>query len=175
MFSLVETRRIGSRFIEHLPVFPDASMENILEARSELTDLRGRYFRGVRHVQDKIASSPLEADFLPEVDAYWRDEVHPTVAEMAKAAAQTKAAATWEVSSKALARFLDVPTIQEGVGALTMGLAGTALADLATGGLSALAYKYGLNVHETLKARQAKRTQDAGSEWQYLLQLTKRL
>ncbi|BCB32029.1 hypothetical protein KaCgl_00030 [Corynebacterium glutamicum] len=56
-----------------------------------------------------------------------------------------------------------------------MGLAGTALADLATGGLSALAYKYGLNVHEILKARQAKRTQDAGSEWQYLLQLTKRL
>ncbi|MBA4505231.1 hypothetical protein [Corynebacterium sanguinis] len=166
---------VGSRFIEHLPVFPDASMENILEARSELTDLRGRYFRGVRHVQDKIASSPLEADFLPEVDVYWRDEVHPTVAEMAKAAAQTKAAATWEVSSKALARFLDVPTIQEGVGALTMGLAGTALADLATGGLSALAYKYGLNVHEILKARQAKRTQDAGSEWQYLLQLTKRL
>ena len=166
---------VGSRFIEHLPVFPDASMENILEARSELTDLRGRYFRGVRHVQDKIASSPLEADFLPGVDAYWRDEVHPTVAEMAKAAAQTKAAATWEVSSKALARFLDVPTIQEGVGALTMGLAGTALADLATGGLSALAYKYGLNVHEILKARQAKRTQDAGSEWQYLLQLTKRL
>ncbi|AHI20215.1 hypothetical protein [Corynebacterium casei] len=166
---------VGSRFIEHLPVFPDASMENILEARSELTDLRGRYFRGVRHVQDKIASSPLEADFLPGVDAYWRDEVHPTVAEMAKAAAQTKAAATWEVSSKALARFLDVPTIQEGVGALTMGLAGTALADLAAGGLSALAYKYGLNVHEILKARQAKRTQDAGSEWQYLLQLTKRL
>ncbi|WP_141740745.1 hypothetical protein [Corynebacterium sp. HMSC05D03] len=150
-------------------------MENILEARSELTDLRGRYFRGVRHVQDKIASSPLEADFLPEVNVYWRDEVHPTVAEMAKAAAQTKAAATWEVSSEALARFLDVPTIQEGVGALTMGLAGTALADLATGGLSALAYKYGLNVHEILKARQAKRTQDAGSEWQYLLQLTKRL
>ncbi|ALP49993.1 hypothetical protein C627_06970 [Corynebacterium glutamicum ZL-6] len=166
---------VGSRFIEHLPVFPDASMENILEARSELTDLRGRYFKGVRHVQDKIASSPLEADFLPEVDAYWRDEVHPTVAEMAKTAAQTKAAAAWEVSSKALVRFLDVPTIQEGVGALTMGLAGTALADLATGGLSALAYKYGLNVHEILKARQAKRTQDAGSEWQYLLQLTKRL
>lgn len=166
---------VGSRFIEHLPVFPDASMENILEARSELTDLRGRYFRGVRHVQDKIASSPLEADFLPEVDAYWRDEVHPTVAEMAKTAAQTKAAATWEVSSKALVRFLDVPTIQEGVGALTMGIAGTAIADLAAGGLSALAYKYGLNVHEILKARQAKRAQDAGSEWQYLLQLTKRL
>lgn len=79
----------GTRFVEHLPVFPDASMEDILKARLELAELRGRYYRGIRSVQEKIASSPLDADFLPEVDQYWRDCIHPIAAEMAAAASQT--------------------------------------------------------------------------------------
>lgn len=176
-YAISNSRRagVGSRLLEHLPVFPNASMASVLEARSELADLRVRYFRGIKGVREKIQASPLDTNFLPEIDEYWRDEVHPVVSEMAKVASQTRAAAVWDVTKESAGRFLDAPTIKEGVGVISMGLAGAALVDLLTGGLAVLASKYGLSAQEVMKARRIKRAEQEASEWQYLIQLSKQL
>lgn len=166
---------VGSRFIEHLPVFPMLRWRIFLKSGPNLQTFVagtlgecGTFRTRLHHLHLKQTSCqrwmPTGATkFTP----LWR--------RWPRQPLRLRLLLPGKSQVKPWFGFLDVPKIQEGVGALTMGLARTAMADLAAGGLSALAYKYGLNVHEILKARQAKRAQDAGSEWQYLLQLTKRL
>jgi hypothetical protein len=82
----------GTGLVERLPAFPEAPMDAILEARSELAEPLVRYRKGVIDLSVKLMSGPLEPALKAEVNDLWRDEVQPTLVSLRRDLSVTRLA-----------------------------------------------------------------------------------
>jgi hypothetical protein len=73
---------IGTGMIARLPAFPDARMENVLEAREELEQYVGKFRRAVSKMRERIHSTALDPGFAEEVDAIFVSEVRAAMEEI---------------------------------------------------------------------------------------------
>lgn len=80
----------GARFLENLPAFPNAPMEQVLEAREELADDRASYRSSIRRVANELESNADDPMLIGEIDELWRDEVRPQLVTMKKHAQATR-------------------------------------------------------------------------------------
>lgn len=74
--------KVGTGLVSHLPTFPGASIESILETRQDLADPLAQYRRGVKNLSSTVESEPLSAELGAEVEDMWRDEVVPAVNDL---------------------------------------------------------------------------------------------
>ena len=82
----------GTGLVERLPAFPEAPMDTILEARSELAESLVRYRKRIIDLSAKLISGPLESALKTEVDDLWRDEVRPTLVSLRRDLSATRLA-----------------------------------------------------------------------------------
>lgn len=82
----------GAGLVEHLPAFPEASMDTILDTRSELAEPLIRYRKGVIDLSAKLLSGPLEPALRAEVSDLWRDDVQPTLVSLRNDLSMTRLA-----------------------------------------------------------------------------------
>lgn len=82
----------GTGLVERLSAFPEASMDAILQTRSELAEPLIRYRRGVTDLSAKLISGPLDRALMAEVDDLWRDEVQPTLVSLRRDLSATRLA-----------------------------------------------------------------------------------
>ena len=74
----------GTGLVEWLPVFPDAPMSSVLEAREELADGRAKYRASVKALSAELQSSALDETLPSDIEELWRDEVRPTLIDIRK-------------------------------------------------------------------------------------------
>lgn len=72
----------GTGLIERLPVFPDASMADVLAVREELAEGRVQYRVAVKRLASQLASAPFDETVSNEIDELWNDEVRPELRSM---------------------------------------------------------------------------------------------
>jgi hypothetical protein len=82
----------GTGLVARLPAFPEAPMDTILEARSELAEPLVRYRKGVIDLSVKLMSGPLEPALKAEVNDLRRDEVQPTLVSLRRDLSVTRLA-----------------------------------------------------------------------------------
>ena len=70
---------VGAGFVSHLPTFPSAPMDHVLEARDELADSRADYRRCVRELSEKLVSSALDESLDTDIAEYWHDALLPAM------------------------------------------------------------------------------------------------
>ncbi|MFP7365556.1 hypothetical protein SFC07_07265 [Corynebacterium callunae] len=163
----------GTRFISHLPVFPKAGMQDILEARNDLAELRQRYFRSVGEFASNLESSVLEIDHAAEIDAMWRDEVHPQVVELANAVSQTRLGGVAKFTTDLARRFPEKPVPTATFGIASFGLTGLDLDTIIFDVLAAILGNVGMNARDIAKERRIQRENQDKSGLQYLVELTR--
>lgn len=114
--------KVGTGLVEHLPAFPRAPMEDILEAREVLSEGRKKYRGAVKNLAAKLASSSLDPELSYEVEELWRDEAQPSLERMRASLKSTKLAyetgkslvAGGYVASVAVA-VLNIPDLLQGM------------------------------------------------------------
>lgn len=163
----------GARFISHLPVFPNAAMEDILAARKDLAELRQKYFRAVGVFASNLDSSVLEKDHAAEIDAMWRDEVHPQVVELAKAVAETRLGGLAKFTTDLAKRFPEKPGFTATFGVASFGLTGVDLDTIVLNALAGILGNVGMNARDIAKERRLQREKQDKSGLQYLIELNR--
>jgi hypothetical protein len=83
----VSTRRAkqvsaAAQFMQHLPAFPDATVEEILDIRGELRDPLIRFRAAVIEMESLIQSAAHEPDFQAEVQDMFHERVAPALLEI---------------------------------------------------------------------------------------------
>lgn len=74
---------MGTGLISHLPAFPDASMETILQVRQDLAAPLRRYRQTVSTLSKKLAADPVDTIAVrSEIEELWRDEVQPSLSNL---------------------------------------------------------------------------------------------
>lgn len=157
---------VGTGLVERLPTFPDASMSEVLRARTELAEGRARYRVAVKHLAENLQSAALDETLPSEIDELWNDEVRPELEGMRNT-----------VTASRLARETGKRLITEGFGIPTLLVSIAGLADLAgalptpvaiAGGVGRVA---AAGAHEAFQARSAVKKH----ELVYLLDVNRRL
>lgn len=100
---------VGTALVERLPTFPDAPMEQVLEARDELSEGRARYRRSVKSLADSLKSSALDATLASEIEELWHDEVRPSLQGLRDTASKTRVAV--ETSKRLVTEGYGLPTL----------------------------------------------------------------
>jgi len=103
---------LGTGLIDHLPSFPDANIEAVLETRQEVEEHVGRFRRAVSKMREGIGSSALDADFAQEVERVFLAEVRAAVEDIQ---------AAMDASSLGR-RLVAAGNKQVGVAALSLGM-----------------------------------------------------
>jgi hypothetical protein len=78
---------LGTGFLERLPAFPGAPMDELLKLRRDLEELLVRYRRKVSDLRSELQTSPFDEHVNAEVDSIWRSDVAPEIAEIRQAMA----------------------------------------------------------------------------------------
>ncbi|AWH90913.1 hypothetical protein [Dietzia lutea] len=141
-------------------------MEQVLEARDELSDGRARYRTSVKSLADKLQSSALDATLPSEIDELWHDEVRPSLEGLRETASRTRVAV--ETSKRLLTEGYGLPTLLvtiANVPDLAVMLPSAAAIGAAAGRVAAA------GAGEAFKARSAVRNHDLV----YLLDVDKKL
>jgi hypothetical protein len=156
----------GTGLVERLPVFPDASIYEILEVREELIEYRTKFRVSVRKLASELKSSALEDSLSSEIDELWHDIVRPEIEELRKA-----------VSLSRLVRDTGRTLLTEGFGMPTIAVALANLPDIAamlptaTGLIAGAGRVASAGIGEAIKTHSAKKKHDMV----YLLEIEKRL
>lgn len=100
---------VGTGLVERLPTFPDAPMEDVLEAREELAEGRAAYRSSVKELAAKLQSSALEPTLPSEIDELWHDTVHPALKDLRKTVNTTRIA--WKAGKRLVTDLGGLPSI----------------------------------------------------------------
>lgn len=157
---------IGTGLIERLPVFPDAPMSEILEAREELAEGRSEYREAVKALSEKLKSSALDSTLPSEVNELWHDSVRPKLRKLQKSTLKTRLMHGTGV--RLVDEIGSLPTIL--VTVIGVGAAADLLPDLLTVGATASRVA-AAGIKEALEAHSAVREHDLV----YLLDVNKKL
>jgi len=156
----------GTGLVEWLPVFPDAPMSSVLEAREELADGRAKYRASVKALSVELQSSALDETLPSDIEELWRDEIRPTLVDIRKT-----------VKGSRIAKETGLRLATEGYGIPTIAVTLTSLssvADLLPTSAAAMAASLRIaaaGAREAVEARAAKKKH----ELVYLLDLNKKL
>lgn len=161
--------RLGTGLVSRLPVFPDASVQQVLEVRRGLAEPLSAYRSGVTRVSEQIRSGAFGAGLEGEISDLWRDEVAPAVARL-----RAELSGTRLVRESAINLGVDAKTLLSGsamfFGVETVTDVHQAVA-AAAGGFPVLAKAVASAFKESAERRGAAR----GHEFFYLLELENRL
>ena len=80
----------GAGLIRRLPVFPDASLVDVLDMRVELNDPLAAYRLAVAEFSNKIESGPFGDDIDAEIDELWEGEVSSRLRDLEVALSKTQ-------------------------------------------------------------------------------------
>ena len=174
-FSRKRSRRasVGTGMIERLPVFPDAPIELILEARAELTSELTLYRTATKDLVQKMSFEQYEHNAsTAELDDLYNDTIMPAIVRLQRELAKTPlaVAAYQEVTDK----WKQITTISAGVsgGSITLGGfdIGVAIAACTFAGTAAVSVgaRRAIDRREQIKAARS-------DNFYYLLDLSERL
>jgi hypothetical protein len=79
---------LGTGFLERLPAFPRAPMDELLELRHDLDGPLSRYRRAVSDLRSELQAGPFDEHINAEIDAIWRTEVTPALTDIRTAMAE---------------------------------------------------------------------------------------
>ncbi|WP_181036536.1 hypothetical protein [Arthrobacter sp. B1805] len=157
---------VGAGLVERLPVFPNAPMSDILEAREELAEGRSEYREAVKELSGKLQSSALDATLPSEINELWYDSVRPKLKKLQKSTLKTRLMHGTGV--RLIEEIPSLPTVL--VAVVGIGEAADALPDLMTAG-AATARVVAAGFKEAFQARSAVREHDLV----YLLDVNRKL
>lgn len=147
----------GTGFVRHLPTFPSAPMEHVLEARAELADSRTAYRRSMRELSTKLAASALDDALDSEIGEYWNDVLCPALDGLSSSVKATR------LARGTAQRLFGDATSRFATGGLTVAVAAAhELAGLATlGGIGGVsAYVIGTAMLEAQEQRATPRARE---------------
>lgn len=156
----------GTGLVEWLPVFPDAPMSSVLEAREELADSRAKYRASVKALTAELQSSTLDETLPSDIEELWRDGVRPTLVDLRKTVKASRIAK--ETGLRLATEGYGIPTIAVTITSLS------SIADLlptATAAMAASLRIAAAGAREAVEARSVKKKHDLV----YLLDLNKKL
>ncbi|QDP95298.1 hypothetical protein FOE78_04675 [Microlunatus elymi] len=78
---------IGTGFIARLPAFPTAHVDEVVDLRSDLQDPLTRYRSKVAKLRGELQTGPFDEHIQAEIDALWRPDVDPALADLRQAMA----------------------------------------------------------------------------------------
>lgn len=150
------TAQAGSAtgFLERLPTFPAATMDEVLDIRSELRSPLTHFRAEVVKLSADMAQTALERDFAAEVDAQWHGTVAPALQEIREAVEQ----------NTYLRRLRDEVTGSRRVVEGATGLGGGGVLGVMMGSTSATAFAVAaasMGLGAALQAQETKRATDA--------------
>ena len=73
---------LGTGILSRLPAFTAAPFDEVMDLRQDLEEPLGRYRRKVSHLRGDMQTEPFDQHIQAEVDAVWRNEVDPAIAEI---------------------------------------------------------------------------------------------
>lgn len=144
----------ASGFLERLPTFPDAPMDEVLDIRSELRKPLTQFRAEVVRLSADIADTALEPDFAAEVDAQWHGTVSPALQEIREIVEQNT------YLRRLRAQGTDSQRVVEGV----TGFGGGGVLGVMLGSTSATAFAVAaasMGLGAALQARTERRDTDA--------------
>jgi hypothetical protein len=83
---------LGTGFLAKLPALTAAPMDELVDLRLDLDEPLGRYRRKVSQLRGELRTGPFDEHVSAEIDAIWRTEVDPALAEIRQAMADHKLA-----------------------------------------------------------------------------------
>lgn len=143
---------VGTGLVERLPVFPDAPMSHILEAREELAEGRSEYRESVRELSGKLQSSAMDATLTSEIDELWYDSVRPKLRKLQKSTIKTRLMHGTGV--RLIDELHNLPTVLVavvGIGELADALPDLATAAAATTRVAVAGAKEAFQAHSTVR------------------------
>ncbi|MFE4835188.1 hypothetical protein ACFRAU_10970 [Arthrobacter sp. NPDC056691] len=157
---------VGAGLVERLPTFPEAPMQNVLEAREELAEGRAAYRSSVKELAAKLQSSALEPTLPSEIDELWHDTVQPALKDLRKTVSTTRIA--WKAGHRLVTDLGGLPSILVAV----VGLGELAAALPSASSVAALVGRVAAaGAQEVFQARSAVRQHDLV----YLLDVNRKL
>ncbi|GAB5079569.1 hypothetical protein ARTHROSP310_27120 [Arthrobacter sp. AD-310] len=100
---------VGAGLVERLPTFPEARMQDVLEAREELAEGRAAYRVSVKELAAKLQSSALEPTLPSEIDELWHDTVQPALKDLRKTVSTSRIA--WKAGKRLVTDLGGLPSI----------------------------------------------------------------
>ncbi len=76
---------LGAGFVSRLPLLPNASMEDVIQVRQDLSDPLIRYRAKIAGLRERLQIQPFDKNIGAEVDAAWRSDVEPALLEIREA------------------------------------------------------------------------------------------
>lgn len=160
---------VGTGLVSSLPVFPQATIGSILEARDELATPLAAYRGGVARLSGRLRSEPFDPSVESEVEDVWHDEVRPAVEHLREDLSKTRLA--WEAATNL---GIDVKTLSIG-GGLFFGVERlTSVQEFTAAGIAAVPV-LARAVASAHKEAADRRVAARRHEFFYLLELERRL
>ncbi|WP_219816312.1 hypothetical protein [Arthrobacter sp. ZGTC412] len=157
---------VGAGLVERLPTFPEARMQDVLEAREELAEGRASYRVSVKELAAKLKSSALEPTLPSEIDELWHDTVQPALKDLRKTVSTSRIA--WKAGKRLVTDLGGLPSILVAV----VGLGELAAALPSASSVTALAGRVAAaGAQEVFQARAEVRQHDLV----YLLDVNRKL
>lgn len=78
---------LGAGILSRLPAFTAAPIDEVMDMRKDLDEPLGRYRSKVSQLRGNMQTEPFDQHIHAEVDAIWRSEVDPAIAEIRHAMA----------------------------------------------------------------------------------------
>lgn len=157
---------VGAGLVERLPTFPEARMQDVLEAREELAEGRAAYRVSVKELAAKLQSSALEPTLPSEIDELWHDTVQPALKDLRKTVSTSRIA--WKAGKRLVTDLGGLPSILVAV----VGLGELAAALPSASSVAALAGRVAAaGAQEVFQARAEVRQHDLV----YLLDVNRKL
>jgi hypothetical protein len=157
---------VGAGLVERLPTFPEARMQEVLEAREELAEGRAAYRVSVKELAAKLQSSALDPTLPSEIDELWHDTVQPALKDLRKTVGTSRIA--WKAGKRLVTDLGGLPSILVAV----VGLSELAAALPSASSVAALVGRVAAaGAQEVFQARSAVRQHDLV----YLLDVNRKL
>jgi hypothetical protein len=173
VISNAEEAVLGTGFLErHLPAFPGAPMDELLDLRRDLEEPLGRYRRKVSSLRSELQTGPFDENINAEIAAIWRLNVAPEIADIRKAMADHSLVREFIKAAGGDVTSLVKGTLGAGIGVITANtfdLGTTISAGITAGGA------IGPPAVGALIARHERRSEALANDLYYLYEVDRRL
>lgn len=173
VISNAEEAALGTGLLErHLPAFPGAPMDELLELRRDLDEPLGRYRRKVSSLRSELQTGPFDENINAEVEAIWRLNIAPEIADIRKAMADHGLVREFIKAAGGDITSLVKGTLGAGIGVITANafdLGTTISAGITAGGA------IGPPAVGALIARYERRSEARANDLYYLYEIDRRL
>lgn len=154
----IKTIRVATAIFERLPGFSEATIEEIVDVRKELSPHLAGFRKAVIEISSQVESSPWDKDFAHEVEIGLHSRLYPAVEAI------QEELRTNSYLGEILQRATKNPLLLPASSAFGLLLSEATHASALIGQVASSIVGAGLHAHDAYKARQEKKRKAEGNE-----------